>query len=316
MQSRGNNKKIQMSKYMVYIVLVVVFVFFAITLRDNGFASTQNLLNILRQTAMISIMSVAGVFVLSAGQIDLTVGSNTAMCAMLVALVLKATNNIFLALITVLVFGMAVGVVNGLLVTKLGLPAFLATLGMMQVIRGAAMWITNTEAVPISNTVFNTIFGTGFVGPVSVLILWTILFYILGFILFNRTPFGKHTLATGGNQMAAQYSGIKVQRIKMYVFILSGALSAFAGVLYAGRMQSFGDGDEMSVIASVVLGGASMSGGSGSIIGALAGSILMGMISNALILANLSSAQQKMVNGFIIIAAVALSNLAQRKKAN
>lgn len=321
MQSRGNNKKIQMSKYMVYIVLAVVFVFFAITLRDNGFASTQNLLNILRQTAMISIMSVAGVFVLSAGQIDLTVGSNTAMSAMLVALVLKSTNNIFLALIVALIFGVAVGVINGLLVTRLGLPAFLATLGMMQVIRGAAMWITNTEAVPISNTVFNTIFGTGFVGPISVLILWTILFYyILGYILFNRTPFGKHTLATGGNQMAAQYSGIKVQRIKMYVFMLSGALSAFAGVLYAGRMQSgrysFGDGDEMSVIASVVLGGASMAGGSGSIIGALAGSILMGMISNALILANLSSAQQKMVNGFIIIAAVALSNLAQRKKSN
>lgn len=312
MQSRGNNKKIQMSKYMVYIVLAVVFVFFAITLRDNGFASTQNLLNILRQTAMISIMSVAGVFVLSAGQIDLTVGSNTAMSAMLVALVLKSTNNIFLALIVALIFGVAVGVINGLLVTRLGLPAFLATLGMMQVIRGAAMWITNT--------VFNTIFGTGFVGPISVLILWTILFYILGYILFNRTPFGKHTLATGGNQMAAQYSGIKVQRIKMYVFMLSGALSAFAGVLYAGRMQSgrysFGDGDEMSVIASVVLGGASMAGGSGSMIGALAGSILMGMISNALILANLSSAQQKMVNGFIIIAAVALSNLAQRKKSN
>jgi len=309
MQSRGNNKKIQMSKYMVYIVLAVVFVFFAITLRDNGFASTQNLLNILRQTAMISIMSVAGVFVLSAGQIDLTVGSNTAMSAMLVALVLKSTNNIFLALIVALIFGVAVGVINGLLVTRLGLPAFLATLGMMQVIRGAAMWITNTEAVPISNTVF-----------ISVLILWTILFYILGYILFNRTPFGKHTLATGGNQMAAQYSGIKVQRIKMYVFMLSGALSAFAGVLYAGRMQSgrysFGDGDEMSVIASVVLGGASMAGGSGSMIGALAGSILMGMISNALILANLSSAQQKMVNGFIIIAAVALSNLAQRKKSN
>lgn len=235
---------------------------------------------------------------LSAGQIDLTVGSNTAMSAMLVALVLKSTNNIFLALIVALIFGVAVGVINGLLVTRLGLPAFLATLGMMQVIRGAAMWITNTEAVPISNTVFNTIFGTGFVGPISVLILWTILFYILGYILFNRTPFGKHTLATGGNQMAAQYSGIKVQRIKMYVFMLSGALSAFAGVLYAGRMQSgrysFGDGDEMSVIASVVLGGASMAGGSGSIIGALAGSILMGMISNALILANLSSAQQKM----------------------
>ena len=99
--------------------------------------------------------------------IDLTVGSNTAMSAMLVALVLKSTNNIFLALIVALIFGVAVGVINGLLVTRLGLPAFLATLGMMQVIRGAAMWITNTEAVPISNTVFNTIFGTGFVGPIS-----------------------------------------------------------------------------------------------------------------------------------------------------
>ena len=110
------------------------------------------------------------------------------MSAMLVALVLKSTNNIFLALIVALIFGVAVGVINGLLVTRLGLPAFLATLGMMQVIRGAAMWITNTEAVPISNTVFNTIFGTGFVGPISVLILWTILFYILGYILFNRTP--------------------------------------------------------------------------------------------------------------------------------
>ena len=120
---------------------------------------------------MISIMSVAGEFVISAGQIDLTVVSNAAKKAKLGALVLKSTNNIFLALIVALIFGVAVGVINGLLVTRLGLPAFLATLGMMQVIRGAAMWITNTEAVPISNTVFNTIFGTGFVGPISVLIL-------------------------------------------------------------------------------------------------------------------------------------------------
>lgn len=320
MQYRKSKTKFQMSKYMVYIVLAVVFVFFAVILRDKGFLNPRNLLNILRQTAMISIMSVAGVFVLGAGQIDLTIGSNTAMCAMLVSLVLKFTNNIPLALIAALAFGVFVGVINGLLVTRLGLPAFLATLGMMQIVRGGAMWITNTEAVPISNNLFNTVFGTGFIGPVSVLILWTIVFYIFGYILFNRTPFGKHALATGGNEQAAKYSGINVQRIKMYVFMLSGALSAFAGILYAGRMQSgrysFGDGDEMSVIASVVLGGASMAGGTGSMIGALAGSILMGMISNALILAGLSSSQQKMVNGAIIIAAVALSNLAQKRKAN
>jgi len=309
-----------MSKYMVYIVFVIVFIFFAIILGGKGFVNPNNLLNILRQTAMVSIMAVAGVFVLGAGQIDLTVGSNAAMSAMIASLILQETNSIILAILACLAFGIGIGCINGLLVTRLRLPAFLATLGMMQAVRGLAMWITNTAAVPISNNTFNQVFGTGFIGPISVLILWTAVFYVLGYIVFNKTPFGKHSLATGGNETAARYSGIRVDRIKMYVFMLSGALAAFAGVLYAGRMQSgrysFGDGDEMSVIAAVVLGGASMAGGTGSMIGALVGSILMGMISNALILAGLTSAQQKIVNGLIIIAAVALSNLAQRRKKN
>lgn len=314
----ANRKKIQWTNYTVYIVLVVVFVLFSIILHSKGFTSPNNLLNILRQTAMVSVMAVAGVFVLGAGQIDLTVGANAAMTAMLVALILQATDSIILALIVGILWGIGVGAVNGLLVTKLRLPAFLATLGMMQVVRGLAMWITNTAAVPIKNTVFNTIFGTGYIGKVSVLIIWTIIFYVIGFIVFRKTRFGRYTLATGGNEVAAGYSGIKVNRIKMKVFMISGALSSFAGIMYAARMQSgrysFGDGDEMSVIAAVVLGGAAMSGGTGSMIGALAGSLLMGMISNALILAGLSSAQQTVVNGAIIIFAVALSNIVQRRK--
>ncbi|MCF0229594.1 MAG: ABC transporter permease [Parasporobacterium sp.] len=319
MQSKeAKRKKFQIGNFTVYIVLVIVFIFFSIILRDRGFLSGGNLLNVLRQTAMVSVMSVAGVFVLGAGQIDLTVGSTAAMSAMLVSLILQATNSIILAVIAGIAFGVVVGIINGLLVTKLALPAFLATLGMMQVVRGAAMWITNTAAVPITNNTYNQIFGTGYIGPVSVLILWTIVFYIVGYIVFHRTPFGRYTLATGGNEQAASYSGIKVKKIKMYVFIISGALSAFAGIMYAGRMQagrySFGDGDEMSVIAAVVLGGAAMSGGTGSIIGALAGAILMGIISNGLVLAGLSSAQQKLINGAIIIFAVALSNLVKRKK--
>lgn len=321
MQSKkASKKKIQISKFTVYIVLVVVFIFFSIVLRDKGFMSSSNLLNVLRQTAMVSVMAVGGVFVLGAGQIDLTVGSNAAMSAILASLTLQATNSIILALIVGIAFGIGVGAVNGLLVTRLKLPAFLATLGMMQVVRGAAMWITNTAAVPITNMRFNKIFGTGYVGPVSVLIIWTIVFYVVAFIVFNKTPFGRYTLATGGNEQAAGYSGIKVNKIKMLIFMISGALSAFAGIMYAGRMQSgrysFGDGDEMSVIAAVVLGGAAMSGGTGSIIGAFAGSLLMGIISNALVLAGLSSAQQKLINGAIIIFAVALSNIVQKKKTN
>ena len=314
MQSKWH-KKLEVSKFTVYIVLAIVFIFFSIALNGKGFIAPRNLLNILRQTAMVSVMAVAGVFVLGAGQIDLTVGSTAAMSAMFSALVLQATDNILFAVIIALLF---VGCINGLLVTKLKLPSFLATLGMMQAIRGMAMWITDTAAVPIKNQIFNNVFGTGYVGKVSVLILWTIFFYIIGFILFNKTRFGRHALATGGNELASKYSGLKTEKIKMMIFMMSGAFAAFAGIMYAGRMQSgrysFGDGDEMSVIASVVLGGAAMSGGTGSMIGALAGSLLMGMINNALILAGLSSAQQKIVNGAIIIFAVALSNIVQNKK--
>lgn len=317
MQSKGAKRSIQLSQYMVYIVLAVVFVLFTIVLNSKGFATPRNLLNILRQTAMISVMAVGGTFVIGAGQIDLTVGSNAAMSAMIAAMTLQSTNSIFLALVLALGFGVLVGAANGLLVTRLGLPSFLATLGMMQAVRGLAMWVTDTAAVPISNQTFNTVFGTGYIGPVSVLIVWTVIFYIFGYILFNKTRFGKYALAIGGNETSAIYSGIKTKMIKLYIFMFSGALSAFAGIMYAGRMQSgrysFGDGDEMSVIAAVVLGGASMSGGTGSMIGALVGSILMGVISNALVLGGLSSAQQQIVNGLIIIAAVALSNLGQRK---
>lgn len=319
MQSKKNNwRSLQWDKYMVYIIFVVVFILFAIIMGGKGFLTSNNLLNILRQTAMISVMAVAATFVMAAGQIDLTVGSIAAMTAMFVSLILQSTNNIILALLVGIGFGCVVGCVNGLLVTKLGLPAFLATMGMMQIVRGSAMWITDTAAVPVENKVFSTIFGIGTVGSLSVLILWTILFYIVGIIIFNKTAFGRHTLATGGNEMAASYSGINTVKIKIIAFTMSGAFASFAGIMYAARMQagrySYGEGDEMSVIAAVVLGGTSMSGGTGSVIGALFGSILMGMINNALILQNLSSAQQTVVKGCIIIFAVAISNIAQKLK--
>ncbi|MDG5854898.1 ABC transporter permease [Clostridium beijerinckii] len=323
MQFKKNNLKstfenLQWNKYMVYIVFVVVFILFSITLSEKGFLSTNNLMNVLRQTAMISIMAVAGTFIIAAGQIDLTVGAVAAMSAMIVSLVLQSTNSIALALVCGLGFGLVIGAFNGFLVTKLRLPSFLATMGMMSAIRGTAMWVTDTAAVPIKNTTFTSIFGIGNVFGISVLILWTIVFYIIGIIVFNKTPFGRHVLATGGNELSAKYSGVKTQRIKLAIFIISGVVAAFAGILYAGRMQagrfSFGDGDEMSVIAAVVLGGTAMSGGTGSVIGALVGSILMGVINNGLILGGLTSAQQTIVRGLIIVAAVALSNVTQGKK--
>lgn len=320
MQSKKGNRllNLQWDKYMVYIIFVAVFIVFGITLGNKGFLGANNLMNVLRQTAMISVMAVACTFVMAAGQIDLTVGAVAAMTAMIVSLILKSTNSILLALAAGLGFGCLVGLINGVLITKLRLPAFLATMGMMQVVRGSAMWITETAAVPIENAGFNFIFGVGNIAGIPVLILWTVLFYIIGILIFNKTAFGRHTLATGGNEVSAGYSGINTVKVKITAFIMSGAFAAFAGIMYAARLQagrySYGDGDEMSVIAAVVLGGTSMSGGTGSVIGALFGSILMGLINNALILAGLSTAQQTIVKGAIIVIAVALSNLAQKKK--
>ncbi len=311
-------KNIPLDKWMVYIIFVFVFLIFSILLGNQGFLRGSNIMNVLRQTAVISIVSVGGTFILACGEIDLTVGAVAAMTAMFVSLILQATNSILLAVVAGLAFGAIVGTINGLLVTKLRIPAFLATMGMQQIIRGGAMWITDTAAVPIENKTFTYIFGAGQIGSVPVLLIWTIAIYIVGVLIFNKSIFGRHLLATGGNEVAAGYSGVKTKKIKVSAFVISALLAALGGILYAGRLSagrySYGEGDEMSVIAAVVLGGTAMTGGTGSVIGSLVGSILIGFINNALILANLSSAQQTMVKGAIIVLSVALSNIAQGKK--
>jgi ribose transport system permease protein len=313
-------KDIDWSRYIVYIAFVVVFLFLSVWLGGRGFLSVNNVLNITRQTSMITIMAVAMTFVIGAAQIDLSIGSTVALSSLVCALLLRSTNNIILALAASIATGIFVGAINGLLITKLGIPAFLATLGMMGIIRGIGMWITNMAAIVITNETFNFVFGVGNIGGwFPVLLIWTVLFVVFGVVLLNKTPFGKKTLATGGNEIAARFTGINTNRVKLLTFIMSGAFAAFAGVLYAGRMQAgrytFGEGDEMSTIAAVILGGTSMAGGTGFVIGTLIGSLLMGMINNGLILGGLSVSQQTIVREVIIILAVALSNVT-RKKAN
>ena len=226
-------KTVPWGKLMVYIVFIVVFVLFSVLLHDKGFLGS-NLLNIVRQTAMVGVMAVAGTFVIACGQIDLTVGSVAAMSAMIAALILQSTGNIFLAVVVSILFGLGVGWVNGFLVTRLGLPSFLATLGMMEVVRGLAMWITNTAAVPITNNTFNQIFGTGYLDPISVLIVWMVIFFVVGYFLFNKTPFGRHTLAVGGNETAAGYVAVldrQAQRLKKLTEDVVEASKASSGAI-------------------------------------------------------------------------------------
>ena len=312
-------KNINISKCMVYIIFLVVLSLFAIFI-GGSFFSLNNILNIIRQTAVVSMIAVTMTFVIAIGEIDLSVGSTIGLSGLMAALVLQSTDNIPLAILAALAVGLVVGLINGLLIVALNLPSFLVTLGMQMVLVGTSMWITNTTAIPIGNTTFTFIFGGGSIGKLPLLLLWVLITGAVGYIVLNRTPYGKKVLAVGGNATSARYSGIKVKKIVVYVFVYSSLMAALGGMLYAGRMSSgrytFGDGLELDAIASVILGGTSMAGANGSIVGAIIGSLLIGTINNGLMFFGLSTAQQTVAKGAIIILSVALSALVSLRDNN
>lgn len=312
-------KNINISKCMVYIIFLVVLSLFAIFI-GGSFFSLNNILNIIRQTAVVSTIAVTMTFVIAIGEIDLSVGSTIGLSGLMAALVLQSTDNIPLAILAALAVGLVVGLINGLLIVALNLPSFLVTLGMQMVLVGTSMWITNTTAIPIGNTTFTFTFGGGSIGKLPLLLLWVLITGAVGYIVLNRTPYGKKVLAVGGNATSARYSGINVKKIVVYVFVYSSLMAALGGMLYAGRMSSgrytFGDGLELDAIASVILGGTSMAGGNGSIVGAIIGSLLIGTINNGLMFFGLSTAQQTVAKGAIIILSVALSALVSLRDNN
>ena len=311
-------KNINISKCMVYIIFLVVLSLFAIFI-GGSFFSLNNILNIIRQTAVVSMIAVTMTFVIAIGEIDLS-GSTIGLSGLMAALVLQSTDNIPLAILAALAVGLVVGLINGLLIVALNLPSFLVTLGMQMVLVGTSMWITNTTAIPIGNTTFTFTFGGGSIGKLPLLLLWVLITGAVGYIVLNRTPYGKKVLAVGGNATSARYSGINVKKIVVYVFVYSSLMAALGGMLYAGRMSSgrytFGDGLELDAIASVILGGTSMAGGNGSIVGAIIGSLLIGTINNGLMFFGLSTAQQTVAKGAIIILSVALSALVSLRDNN
>ncbi|MCO4254142.1 ABC transporter permease [Pseudarthrobacter cellobiosi] len=303
-------KELDWRRYVIYIGFVVVFIFFAILLRDQGFLSPQNLLNIFRQTATITVIAVGMTYVISCAEIDLSVGSVAGLSSVCTAMALSQWG-LVPGILAGLAVGLVVGSINGALVSLLGIPSFLVTLGMLGIAVGVAQWITASAPQPILNDTFNMLFGSGDFGPVPGLVVWSAIFVAIGAVVLNRTKFGRQVLATGGNRNAAEFTGINTKRIKFQVLLISGMVASVAGMLYAGRLQSgrfqWGSGDELSAIAAVILGGTSLFGGFGSIMGTLFGALLIGLINNGLILAGLDSSQQQVVRGAIIILAVALA---------
>lgn len=302
--------KFDLQQYVVYLGFLAIFLFFAVTLSDDGFLTTRNLSNIVLQTAPATIMAIGFVFVLSAGEIDLSFGSIVAVSALSGAVVMQDYPMVF-GIAAGLGAGLAIGFFNGVMVAYLKLPSFLVTLATLGLFAGLARSMTDLRSIPVINDAFTGFFGSGSLFGIPSLILWTIGAVIVGHIIYRQSRFGAHVIATGDNAAAAQVSGIKVPRIRLAVLMISGGCAGLAGLLYAGRLQAarytLGESDLMTVIAAVIVGGTALNGGKGSIIGALVGSLLMGMLNNGLILMGLSVSDQMIVRGVIILLAVAIS---------
>jgi ribose transport system permease protein len=296
--------------YVVYVAFLLILGFFGIALHDEGFLSSTNLLNIVKQTTPITVMAVGLVFVLSAGEIDLSLGSVVALTSLVAALALR-DYGLVAGIAAGLGVGVGVGLVNGLFVTLLRLPSFLVTLATMGLVAGLARWVTDLASVAVINETFAKVFGSGSVGPVPSLVGWTLVVVGIGYFFFRHTRFGAHVVATGDNAAAARVTGIRVDRVKLSVLVLSATMASLAGLLYAGRLQSgtytLGESDLLPVIAAVVIGGTRLFGGAGSVVGALIGSLIMGMLNNGLILMGLSASGQMIAQGVILLVAISLT---------
>ena len=303
-------RRLGLQNYVVYVGFVLVFLYFAIT-QTQYFLTGTNLANIVIQAAPVTVMAVGMVFVLSAGEIDLSIGSVVALSALVTAVTLRSTDQWLLAAAAGLVVGALVGLLNGLFVTMVRLPSFLVTLATMGLVAGLARQLTDLQSVPVTNATFVSLFGGGSVLGIPILIWWTAVAIAVGWMFLRQRRYGAHVLAVGNNSSAARVSGIKVNRVRLMVLVGSAMTAALAGLLYAGRLQgaryTLGEADLMTVIAAAIVGGTSLFGGKGSVVGALIGSLLMSMLNNGLVLAGLTVSQQMIARAIIILIAVSFS---------
>ena len=293
--------------YLAFAILVVVFSF-----ASPWFLSLDNFLNIGRQTALVSIIAVGMTFVIIARQIDLSVASNLALSGMCAALAMSSiADNWLVGAVAGLGTGALVGLINGLLTTRLAIPSFLVTLASLSAARGLALMLTNTKPVIIVNDTFVAVFGEGRFLGMPVPITWTALAMVGGILLLHFTVYGRQVYAAGGNPTAARYSGVAVSRVTTTAFVLTGTLAGLASLVLAARSHAARpdvvQGMELDVIAAVILGGCSLFGGRGLILGTLLGSLIIGTLNNGLVLIGVSSSLQLLIKGGIIVAAVAFT---------
>jgi len=316
-----------------FIVLILLMVFFSFA--SSNFLSTNTMLLLAKHVALYGILAIGMTYVIITGGIDLSVGAIVGLCGMVAGgMIQKGLTLTFfgvtlyfsvpLIILFTLLVGAIIGLLNGIIITRFNVAPFIATLGIMYVARGFAMLHSN--GATYSNIIGNTALGnTGFsffdsrlLGiPVGVLIL--IIIAVIAGVLLKRTTFGWHIFAIGGNERAAKLSGVKVNKVKILVYIFSGVCAAIVGIITASQLQAAhpasGEGWEMNAIAAAVLGGTSMMGGIGTIGGTVVGAFVIGVISDGMVMCGVSEFWQMIIKGVVIILAVIVDQFQRRMEA-
>jgi len=302
-------------------ILIAFFILCAILTinpsTSDAFLSTKNIFNVLRQISTNLYLACGMTMVIILGGIDLSVGSIIALSGCISAgCVARYDLPLSAAILIGICVGLIVGMLNGAVISKTTIPPFIVTLATMNIIKGLAYVYTGGSPVRVVSKEWQ-FFGAGYIGPfpTPVIILGVVL--IITVIIMNKTKFGRHIYAVGGNQQAAEFSGINVAKIKFGVHAFSGLMAGLAGVVLASRMYSgqptAGDGAEMDAIAAVVVGGTSMAGGYGKIGGTIIGALIIGVLNNGLNLMNINSFWQYVVKGAVILLAVYIDYFRRKK---
>ncbi|MCP1103021.1 ribose transport system permease protein [Aequitasia blattaphilus] len=308
-------KKVNWTEYAMLVALIVLIGIFSFT--ANAFLTRENILNILRQIAIMGICSVGMTMVIITGGIDLSVGSLVGVACVLGASLMAGGMHPVLAVLICLLVGAVIGLINGMLINIIGMFPMIATLATMTILRGVAYLISG--GMPIYGLPNGFLFlGQGYMLGIPFPVIIMVLVFIFGYIVLNKTIFGRTVYGIGGNKEASRLSGVSVSKVIYKVYLLQGILGALAGVILLSRINSgqptAGNSYEMDIITACVLGGTSVAGGEGKIRGVLIGVLFMGVLTNGMVLMDIQDYWQRVVKGLVLILAVALDNFSKKRR--
>jgi ribose/xylose/arabinose/galactoside ABC-type transport system permease subunit len=313
---RHNTLSLLLMKREVTLLIIVFIIGCALSFLTDTFLTVTNIFNVIRQFSLLVIIAIGETFVLISGGIDLSVASTIGITSVICAKAAGAGFPTGLSVLFGLSCGAVVGLFNGLMISRVKINPFIITLGSMSISRGIALVITKAYSVPVPDK-FILWLGQGTISTIPTPIVIMVVIVIISNVIYSKTIIGSHIKAIGGNEEAANVSGINIANNKMLVYFVSGILASLAGVVLTGRLNigqpSAATGWEMDAVAAAIVGGTTLDGGEGSIIGTLMGAILLGLLGNAMVLLRVSMYWQQIVTGTIIIGVVTIDVLRKRK---